>query len=542
MTTSDVVPSVVQNLEARQALLRGAEVMVRLLRPTLGPVGRTVLVAPILGQRPPEVLASAGAIARRTYALPEPTEDVGAMLIRQLTWRVSQDAGDGAATAAVLAGRLIREGERVIAAGASPIAIRRGIERGVSLAVESLRQQARPITDRRMLTNLLQGSLREPKLAEMVTEMVVSVGVPDGVILIEDAYGAETSYEYVEGLRWPGGWHASIFQPNDSAPVRLVEPLILVTDRPIERPEDLAPALIACLSASGRNLFVVAPAMSDAAVSLLVVNRERGVLEGAVGVKLAAHGILRTRIGEDIAVATGGRCIRTEAGDRLADVTACDLGRARLAWAGRSQFGILGGRGVRAAIRARIAEARAELGLVGDDAWLRSKTRERIAMLAGTAAVILVGAPTTSARAELKARVEGAAAMARAALLGGVVAGGGAAYVACAARLEQEVLGDASDEAAGMRALARALTEPMAAIAENAGHERGPIIAEARRRGATWIFDAVGEAWVEAHATGILDPLSVLETVLVTSASGAATALTIGAVVHRREPELAKQP
>jgi chaperonin GroEL len=314
----------------------------------------------------------------------------------------------------------------------------------------------------------------------------------------------------------------------------VMNPRIFVTDHALESPEHLLPAVEACLAAGERSLLVIAPEIRDAAVALLVVNRRQGVLDGALAVRAPSVGAQRARILEDIAVQTGGRCIRQEPGERLEDVTLDDLGRARQAWATRTAFGILGGQGSKEAIRRRIGEARAELSGVGDDPYLREKIRERIGKLAGAAAHIRVGAPTAASQAELKLRVEAALTAARLALRDGVVPGGGAALLACVPALE--ALEPDGDEGVGVGVLAAALAEPMRAIAENAGFEPGAIVHEARRRGSGWTFDAVRRAWVDARLDGPVDPLSVTLTALETSVSAATMALTTDVLVRRGAP------
>jgi len=534
-------PKVVYGEDARAALLRGMDLMVRLLRPTLGPVARSVIVGPIIGSRAPEVLDSGATIARRTYSLASRSDDVGAMLVRHLAWRVHEEVGDGSATAVVLAGRLVHEADRVIAAGASPVGIRRGIERGVVIACAELRRQARPVDGPPDLLGLMRAALGDEHLAQMLAEVADSVGA-DGAIMVENAYGSKTEHEYVEGVRWNEGWLSPSFRTAESTTLQLIEPRILVTDVAIERPEQLVPALEACIASGSKQFFVVAPSVSDAALGLLLVNRERGVLEGVVAVRTPSIGAQRTRIAEDLAVVTGGRCILSEAGERLESVTADDLGTARQVWARQSHFGILGGRGGRPEIRARIAAARAELKAVRDDDWLRDKIRERIGKLAGSAAVVLVGAATEPDRDEIKARVEAAVSTARAALRDGLVAGGGAAYAACAALLEREAGAARDDESVGLRSLGRTLTEPMAQIARNSGLAPEPILHAARERTPGLAFDVLKGEWVDPWETGLLDSVAVLDMALRAAASLASTTLMSEVLVHHRNPETTLQP
>jgi chaperonin GroEL len=324
--------------------------------------------------------------------------------------------------------------------------------------------------------------------------------------------------------------------------VRQTEPLILLTDIPIEKPAQLVPAIEACTRTDSRELFIVTPSISDAALATLLVNRERGVLRNAVAVHAPSHGPMRTSIVQDLAVWTGGRCISRDTGDRLEDATVDDLGSARQSWARRAQFGIIGGRGDRAAIRARIGQVRAELRVAGDDAWLRDRLKERIGKLAGTAAIVLAGAPTQAARDELKVRLDAVIAAGRAALRDGVVAGGGMAYCVCAARLEERVGDPHTDAALGMRLLAQALTRPMRVIARNAGYVPEPIVQQARQHGPDLTFDVLKGAWVDPWLDGPLDAVAILEAALITSVSLAGAVLMSDVVIHRRTPPLSTQP
>ncbi|MGE3267851.1 MAG: chaperonin GroEL [Chloroflexota bacterium] len=534
------MPRLVYGDDARASLVHGIALLTRLLEPTLGPNARTVLVSPVTGSIP-ESLDSAATIARRIYQLASASDNVGAMLLRHLTWRVHEAVGDGTATAAVVAGHLMQDAHQAITAGADIVALRRGLEHGRDLAVQALREQARPLDGRRPLSAVVAGALHDDALARIVAEVLESVGV-DGTIMVEDAIGSETEYEYIDGMRWNEGWHSPSFQVGAQTTIHQAEPRILVTDAPITRPEQLVPAIEACLKTETRELFVVTPEISDAALAVLLLNRDRGVLANAVAVRAPSHGDMLTAIVQDLAAWTGARCISPAAGDRFENVTARDLGTARQTWARRDQFGIVGGRGNRSAIRARLGQARAELRTVGDDAWRRDRLKERIGKLAGTAARLLAGATTQVARDELKVRLEAGIAAGRVALRDGVVAGGGAALVACANRLD-EAAGDArTGEALGLRLLARALTRPMHAILRNAGHIPAPIIHEARQRGSSITFDVVKGCWIQPWQDGPLDAVAVLEAGITTSVSLAGTVLTSGAIIHRRNPPVSTQP
>ena len=516
---------------ARATLLRGMEQMTRLLRPTLGPAARTVAVASLLSSSRPEVLDDGATIARRTIELSDPFESIGAMIVRHLAWKVHVDAGDGATTAAVIATRLMAEAVRVIAAGASPVGVRRGIEQAMEVARDQLQAQAQPIELPEEIARIVRGTVRDDHIAEIIGEVVEGVGA-DGAILVENANGFDTEYQYLEGIHWDEGWHSPSFLRDHEAVVRLIDPRILISDMPIQHPEELVPILNACAQAGERALMVIAPEISESALSLLIVNRQRGILE-SVAVKTPSHGDQRIGILDDIAVSTSGRCFHDQVGESIITATVADLGRARQVWARPRSFGILGGQADRDAIRTRVGRLRSELSTVKDDEWLRKKLQERIGKLSGSSAMIVVGAASEAARDELKMRVESAVTMARSAVREGVVPGGGAAFLACAAVIDAAVVGRRDDEAVGWRALAAALREPMEAIAHNAGLDAKAIVAAGRTRAPAETYDVWRGTWVDPWEAGILDSVGVLQTAMDTGVSAATTALTSEVLIHR---------
>ncbi|MDQ3808720.1 MAG: chaperonin GroEL [Chloroflexota bacterium] len=527
--------------EARAALLRGIDRMVALVRPTLGPLPRTVAIAHIAGSQPPEILDNAAVIVRRTLQVADPFENMGAMLVRHLVWRVFEQVGDGGATAAVLAQALVRTGGQSITAGASPLLVRRGMQLGLAAASEALRRQGRPMDGPEDIARAVACSLDDPALASMVGEVVDAVGV-DGAVIVEDAQGTTTAREYVDGVRWNEGYVSSfLLKADEATAARVVNPRILVTDYVLDRAEQLLPALEACVAAGQRGLMVIAPEVRDAAVGVLVANRERGLLDGVVAVRAPSFGSQRAGILDDIAAITGGRCVSHERGRRLADITIEDLGRACQAWATRVAFGILGGQGSRSAIRARIAELKAELRAVdGDDAYTGNLLRERIGKLAGTVAVIRVGAASAAEQRARKLRVEAAVKSARAAAREGVVPGGGAALLACVPAVSG-LAAPGPDESLGVMAVARALSAPLRAIVRNAGQDEGAVLARAAEHPGR-AFDVLQAQWVDPFASGLLDPLPVTLAALDASVSMAMTALTAEVLIHRKQPPLSVQP
>lgn len=526
--------------ESRAAILRGVDLMAAIVRPTLGPMARTVVVAGQSSRSAPEVLDHAATIMRRTIQIADPFADMGAMLIRQLAWSVFARVGDGAATAVTLAQAILHAAASPVAAGADPMALRRGIERGLSVAISDLRRQACPIESAAEVAHIIAGVARDPEVAARVGEVVEAVG-PDGAVLIEDWKGVTTHTEYIDGLRWNGGLFSPYLLGAGETEGHLHEPAIFVTDCPIVSANDLLPVLEACVSAGKRQLLVIAAEMSDAAIGLLILNRERGVLDGVLAVRAPEQGDLRARILEDIAIATGGRAFLTAAGANLTTVTADDFGSARQVWARADGFSILGGRGDKAAVRRRISEAKAELRAITDDDTARTRVRERIGKLAGTAAIFYVGAPTDSARAELRVRIEAAVLAAQAALREGAVAGGGGALLACVSAVERLADDLSGDEALGTRLLARALSAPMRAIAENAGIEASALFASGHRDHRT-TFDVLHRAWIDAWEGGILDPFSVVQAALEGGVSTAIMALTTEVLVRHKRPQRATNP
>jgi chaperonin GroEL len=456
---------------------------------------------------------------------------MGAMIIRHLALRVFEQVGDGSATAAVLAHALVRAAMPCLAAGCNPTALRRGLERGLDIARAELRRQAYSIELPSEIAAVALGAVGDQELADLVGETIDSAGT-DGAILFENAAGPHTECEYVEGVRWNEGYLSNFLLKDGESTARLLSPRILATDIPVERAEQLVPALEACAAAGERSLLLIAPEVRDSAVGMLVVNRERGVLDSAVAVKAPSFGTQQSGILEDIAVLTCGRCLHAERGDSLSSVTDHDLGRARHAWATRNAFGILGGGGTRQQIRERLAQVKTELNASRDDPNAREKLKERIGKLAGTTAIIRVGAPTPAEQAELRLRLEASVTAARLALEHGVVAGGGSALVACASTLEEGACRD--EEGLGMRVLAGSLAEPMRTLVRNAGFEPEPIVHEARRRGVGWSFDVLRAEWVDAKQSGMVDPLAVMLTVLESSVSAASSALSAEVLIANR--------
>ena len=524
---------------ARIAILRGVESMADALRPTLGPLGGPVLIAGSTGSVAPELLSRGGLIARRTVEIAGPFENMGAMLLRQMAWRMHERFGDGVATAAVIAHRLLAELTVPVAAGVNPQAIRASLDRALPNLLDELRRMARPLDGRGQLRGVLGGDALEPEAVEAVAEALDALG-PDARIRVHDGHRTGVAVEYLEGASWNGRCASRALMGGEETG-RLTDARILVTDLSIRSAQELIPAVEACLRAGACSLLVIAPEIGDAAIGLLAVNRERGVLSGALAVQPQGVGPHQIELLEEIALVTGGRLVSARTGDRIADVRSGDLGFARQVWVMASMFGVVNPGGKPAARRARLRRLHTELNAPGLAPADRARLESRIGNLAGVAAEIRAGAATDAERAALKERIEATIALGRAALRDGVVPGGGRALLELADRVPCAGHGGDAERAA-QRALRRALAEPMAVIARIGGKEPSPVLAGAAERGASATFDAVAGEWVDAWSAGLLDPAGVLAGALESAVSMAGIAITTDVLIHRREPEIAREP
>jgi chaperonin GroEL len=460
------------------------------------------------------------------------------MLVRHVAWQTYQQAGDGSATAAVIAAHLLSEAESLLAAGIRPREIAAAYQHCLKVALAALAKSVSPLEGKVDLARFLAGLLPEPGLSEMLAEIMVSAD-EDAAVLVEESSTTETAHEYVDGMRWDKGWLPA-FAATTSATRRLDDPRVLVTTQAVDTAAQ-ARAIIAVAGASGpANLLIVASSVSDTAAAYFNVNRNGAFLKDVVVAGLEGIGHLRHQICEDIAAGTGGHCIQAETGVRLEDVTARDFGKARLAWVRRNQSAILGGRGARADLRARLAEARAELRAADGDAVLQANLRKRIGRLSGATAVIMVGGRTESERASLRTRVEAAVQTARGARQG-VVPGGGAALVRAAAAISISANGAGPAAASCMRAFAKAVSEPMRLIAVNAGLDPTMMIANAVGRSGE-VFDVVRLAWHPVGTGSIVDAAAVVTTALKLAVHVVATAVGTAAIVHAAQRERGVEP
>lgn len=531
-------PGILIGAAAQDALRRGIASMVETVRPTLGPLPRTVAVLDVDSGRPVEVLDDAATILRRMIELPDPYVNMGAMILRHAVWKTYEAVGDGGAITAVLLQGIIRQLSPYIAAGGDPVALRRHLEHALVTASDALLRQARPLNGPDEIAGAALTMCHDPELARMLGEILEIIG-PDGCLLVENGYAAGLTRQYVEGVHWNEGYCSPYFiTDDDKQEVRLDGPMLLISDLALTEAEDLIPLLDRLVAAGCPGLLVIADQLSGSALSLLLANHRQGKLR-SVAVRAPAEAPFRERILEDLAVLTGGRVVAAASGERAANLTLDDLGRANHVWVNSGNFGVYGGDADPSALRRRIAAVRAELATTtkADEV---EQVRQRLGKLMGGVAILKVGADAEQEQQTRKALAERTVKALRLALADGVAPGGGAAYLACREALE--VPAGSAEESVAFQALAAAIEEPLAVIAANAGFDAHAVVAQVRA-GVAWSgFDACTGQVVDMWDAGILDPVPVLRKALETAVSGAVMTLISDVLVHKREPLTVAKP
>lgn len=540
--TDKVYRDVLLQPRARVALTRGVDQMANVLRVTLGPMARAVIMAPIISTRAPELLTDAATIARRIIEIPDPYENMGAMLIRHMAWRMREKVGNGAATATVIAQRLLHEANYQASAGANVMMLRRGVDQGLAVAYDELKKQAQPMESPEQIEGLAIAAAGDEEIGRYVAEMLEIIGT-DGVILVEDHAGMRTDREYVEGLQWDSGYVSAYFCTDLDRMEAVVEnPVIVSTDVNVETAQQLLPIMEQIMANKERlgigGFVLIANEITGPALAIMVANTEKKTLP-CLGIKAPGAGDRRVRILEDVAVLTGGRMIAEDAGDNLQSATFADAGRARRVWANRDFFSIIGGAGDQNTIRQRVQEIKKLLPTADGD-YEREKMRERLGKLQGGVGILKVGAASEREREIKKQRGEEAVASARAAAEEGVVPGGGAAYLACLPALEKLAQSLTGDAALGVRILMKAMEAPTEWIVRNAARDHKAILAKLRESPPGHGYDAMQDRIVDMTQGGILDPLKVVRTALETGVSGGLMALTTDALVltAKRDPAI----
>src|SRR5918911_1888102 len=462
------------NEEARRALKRGVDVVADAVKTTLGPRGRNVAIDKKFGA---PTVTHDGVTVAKEVELKDPFENMGARLLVEVATKTNDVAGDGTTTATVLAQAIVNEGLKVVAAGANPMLLKRGLDKGADAVVAELKSLAKPVRDRADIAHVAAISAADSEIGDLIAEVMEAVG-KDGVITVEESKGIAFEKEYTEGMQIDRGYISAYFVTNsERMEAELEEPYILITDKKISAINDILPVLEKVLQVT-KNFVIVAEDVDGEALATLVVNKLRGTIN-ALAIKAPGFGDRRKAMLQDIAILTGGTVISEEIGRKLDSTTIEDLGRARRVVADKDNTTFIEGRGDEQAIKARVAQIRAQIEITTSD-YDKEKLQERLAKLAGGVAVLKVGAATEPELKEKKHRVEDALSTARAAVEEGIVPGGGVALINAMGALDK-VQTSNDDERFGVQLLQRALEEPMRQLAENAGAEGAVIVATIRR-------------------------------------------------------------
>jgi chaperonin GroEL len=521
------------NEEARRALERGVNKVANAVRVTLGPKGRNVVLDRKWGA---PIITKDGVTVAKEIELSDPWENMGAQLCREVASKTNDVAGDGTTTATVLAQALVNEGMRYVAAGGNPIALKRGIEKAVAKAVETIKQYAIPVTEREQTEYVATIAGNDPEIGKMIAEAMDKVG-KDGVITIEESKGTQTTLEIVEGMQFDRGYISPYFITDPERMEAVLEDaLILIHEKKISSAQDLLPVLERVAQAR-RPLLIIAEDVDGDALATLVVNKLRGVLQCAA-VKAPGFGERRKAMLEDIAILTGGRFISEDLGIKLENVTLDMLGQAKKVVIGKEETTIIEGAGSHEAVVGRINQIK-RLIETTESSYDREKLQERLAKLSGGVAVIKVGAATETELKEKKHRFEDALSATRAAVEEGIVPGGGKIFLLAQAALNG--IGNDDDERTGVTIVKRALEEPLRQIAENAGLEGSVIVEKVKALGAHEGLDAVTGTFVDLVKSGIIDPAKVSRAALENAASIAGLVLTTEAMVAEK-PEKKTEP
>ena len=519
--------------EARRALERGVNKVANAVKVTLGPKGRNVVLDRKWGA---PIITKDGVTVAKEIELSDPWENMGAQLCREVASKTNDVAGDGTTTATVLAQALVNEGMRYVAAGGNPIALKRGIEKAVAKAVETIKEHAIPVTEREQIEYVATIAGNDPEIGKMIAEAMDKVG-KDGVITIEESKGTQTTLEIVEGMQFDRGYISPYFITDPERMEAVLEDvLILIHEKKISSAQDLLP-LLERVAQARRPLLIIAEDVDGDALATLVVNKLRGVLQCAA-VKAPGFGERRKAMLEDIAILTNGRFISEDLGIKLENVTLDMLGQAKKVVIGKEETTIIEGAGSQEAVMGRINQIK-RLIETTESSYDREKLQERLAKLSGGVAVIKVGAATETELKEKKHRFEDALSATRAAVEEGIVPGGGKIFL-----LAQEALdgiGETDDERTGVNIVKRALEEPLRQIAENAGLEGSVIVEKVKALGKHEGLDARTGEFVDLVKSGIIDPAKVSRAALENAASIAGLVLTTEAMVAEK-PEKKPEP
>ena len=512
--------------EARRALEKGVNALADTVKITLGPKGRNVVLDKKFGA---PLITNDGVTIAKEIELEDPFENMGAQLVKEVSTKTNDVAGDGTTTATLLAQAIIREGLRNLAAGANPMVLKRGIEAGVGAAVEGLQKLSQPISGKQSIAQVASISAGDEEIGQLISEAMETVG-NDGVITVEESKTMKTELTTVEGMQFDRGY-ASAYMVTDTDKMEAIldNPFILITDKKITNIQEILPVLEQVVQ-SGRKLLIIAEDIEGEALATLVVNKLRGTFT-CVAVKAPGLGDRRKEMLRDIAILTGGQVISEELGLELKETTVDMLGSARQVKVDKENTTIVEGAGATEEIQARVASIRAQIEETTSD-YDREKLQERLAKLAGGVAVVQVGAATEIEMKERKLRIEDALAATRAAVEEGIVPGGGIALmnvIPSVKALLDEYTGDAKT---GVEIILRSLEEPLRQISKNAGIDGSVIVENVKTSGKSgYGYDALKGEYVDMIERGIIDPTKVTRSALQNAASVSALVLTTESLV-----------
>lgn len=522
------------NEEARRALGRGVDQLANAVKVTLGPKGRNVVLDKKFGA---PTITNDGVTIARDIELPDPFENMGAQLVKEVATKTNDVAGDGTTTATVLAQAMIQEGMRNVAAGANPMILKKGIETAVNTLVEEVKKRAIKVSGKAEIAQVASVSAADEEIGGLIAEAMEKVG-NDGVITVEESKGLQTALNVVEGMQFDRGY-ISPYMVTDPDRMEAVmdNPYILITDRKISAIADMLPTLEKVVKI-GKELLIIAEDVEGEALATLVVNRLRGTFK-AVAVKAPGFGDRRKAMLEDIAILTGGTVITEDMGRKLDSVELEDLGTARQVRISKDETTIIDGVGNKEVIAQRVNQIRAQVEETTSD-FDREKLQERLAKLSGGVAVIEVGAATEVEMKDKKLRIEDALNATRAAVEEGIVAGGGTTFIDIIPALDTlEATGDVQT---GINLVKRAVEEPVRQIAYNAGLEGSVVVEKVKNTDAGVGFNALTEEYVDMVKAGIVDPAKVTRSALQNAASIAALVLTTETIVADKVDENAAAP
>jgi chaperonin GroEL len=509
---------------AREAILRGVKILSDAVAVTLGPKGRNVVIEKSFGS---PTITKDGVTVAKEIDLRDRFENMGAQMVKEVASKTSDKAGDGTTTATVLARAIYEEGLKLVAAGHSPMDLKRGIDRAVTVIIDELKKQSKPTKDRKEIAQVGTISANgDENIGSIIAEAMEKVG-KEGVITVEEGKGLDTELDVVEGMQFDRGYISPYFVTNrERMEVELADPYILISEKKVSAMAELVP-LLEQVARSGKPLMIIAEEVEGEALATLVVNKLRGVLNVAA-VKAPGFGDRRKEMLKDIATLTGGQVVSEELGTKYDNLTLSDLGRAKRVVSDKDNTTLVDGAGKRSEIEGRIKLIRAQIEETKSD-YDREKLQERLAKLVGGVAIIHVGAATETEMKEKKARVEDALHATRAAVEEGVVPGGGVAYLRCLPALDKLKISE--EQQFGVQIIRRALEEPTRKIASNAGVEGAIVINRIREGKGAFGFNARTEVYEDLDKAGVIDPTKVERTALQNAASVASLLLTTEAMV-----------